>query len=111
MSMDLERKDFATSPEYFIADSTIRVITETKEAGEDLAAHTPVLLADGIVTAVASADALDGLYGICWEAAEVGEPAIILLAGTVFADSLTLPDGVDADDLEVAFRNIGIFLK
>lgn len=111
MSMDLEKKTFSTEPEYFIAGTNIRIATAVKEAGADLAAHTPVILAEGKVTAVESKDALEGLYGLTAEAAENGEDAIIYLSGEFFADALVLPESVTAADVEVALRNLGIFLK
>lgn len=55
MSMDLARKTFSCEPEYFIAGTNIRIATAVKEAGADLSAHTPVLLAEGKVTPVAEA--------------------------------------------------------
>lgn len=111
MSMDLEKKTFSTEPEYFIAGTNIRIATAVKEAGADLEAHTPVILAEGKVTAVASKDALEGLYGLTAEAAKNGEDAIIYLSGEFFADALVLPGSVTAADVEVALRNLGIFLK
>ena len=76
MSMDLARKTFSCEPEYFIAGTNIRIATAVKEAGADLSAHTPVLLAEGKVTPVAEAAKLTGLYGVTAEAAKSGEDAI-----------------------------------
>lgn len=111
MSMDLARKTFSCEPEYFIAGTTIPITTAVKEAGADLPAHTPVLLAEGKVTAVADATKLTGLYGVTAEAAKSGEDAIIYLSGEFFADELVLPTGMTAADVEVALRNLGIYLK
>ena len=102
MSMDLARKTFSCEPEYFIAGTNIRIATAVKEAGADLSAHTPVLLAEGKVTPVAEAAKLTGLYG---------EDAIIYLSGEFFADALVLPAGMTAADVEVPLRNLGIYLK
>ena len=99
MSMDLARKTFSCEPEYFIAGTNIRIATAVKEAGADLSAHTPVLLAEGKVTPVAEAAKLTGLYGI------------IYLSGEFFADALVLPTGMTAADVEVPLRNLGIYLK
>lgn len=55
MSMDLARKTFSCEPEYFIAGTNIRIATAVKEAGADLSAHTPVLLAGGQGHSVAEA--------------------------------------------------------
>ena len=108
MSMDLARKTFSCEPEYFIAGTNIRIATAVKEAGADLSAHTPVLLAEGKVTPVAEAAKLTGLYA---EAAKSGEDAIIYLSGEFFADALVLPAGMTAADVEVPLRNLGIYLK
>jgi hypothetical protein len=110
MSMDLARKTFSCEPEYFIAGTNIRIATAVKEAGADLSAHTPVLLAEGKVTPVAEAAKLTGLYGVT-EAAKSGEDAIIYLSGEFFADALVLPAGMTAADVEVPLRNLGIYLK
>ena len=109
MSMDLARKTFSCEPEYFIAGTNIA--TAVKEAGADLSAHTPVLLAEGKVTPVAEAAKLTGLYGVTAEAAKSGEDAIIYLSGEFFADALVLPAGMTAADVEVPLRNLGIYLK
>ena len=114
MSMDLERQDFSTKEQYFIAGTTIPITTAVKEAGEDLEAHTPVLLEGGKVKAVADPGSdekpavTDGIYGI---SAKSGEDAVIYLTGEFFADELALAEHVKAADLEVPLRNIGIFLK
>lgn len=111
MSMELEKKTYSNEPDYFIAGNAIGITTATKEAGADLAAHTPVILSDGKVTAVASKDALTGLYGITADSAASGEDAVIYLTGEFFAENLVLSGSLTADDVEVALRNIGIFLK
>lgn len=111
MSMDLARKDYSLKEPHFIAGTTIAITTQTKTAGAALAAHTPVILANGKVTAVASKDNLTGLYGITADSAENNKDAVIYLTGEFFADELVLPSGITADDIEVALRNIGIFLK
>ncbi len=108
MSMDLERKVYECDPSYLIAGTAIGIATAVKTAGEDLELGTPVALADGVVTAATSAE---GLYGITADSAESGKDVPVFLSGEFFADALTLPEGVTADDLEVAFREIGIFLK
>lgn len=111
MSMDLTKQTFTHEPEYLIAGTTIRVTTAVKEAAADLEAGAPVLLDEsGKAAKVTSAEAT-GIYGITADSAKSGEDAVIYLTGEFFADKLVLEDGVTADDLEVAFRNIGIFLK
>ena len=117
MSMNLTKQTFSNTPEYFEAGTAIRIVTAVKEADAALEAHTPVLLgSNGKVTAVAAVDgthplSITGLYGITADSAESGEDAVIYLTGEFFADALVLPSGVAASDLEVAFRDLGIFLK
>lgn len=111
MSMELEKRTFSTAPEYFEAGTDIRITTQVKTAAADLEAHVPVILADGKVSAVASASALAGLYGITADSAAKDADAVIYLTGEFFKSGLVLPDGVTADDVEVPLRNIGIFLK
>ena len=60
---------------------------------------------------MAKADGTAGLYGIATEDFKTGKDAVIYLTGEFFADRLALETGVTAASLEVAFRNIGIFLK
>ena len=91
--------------------ANIGITTAVKEAGTDIPEHTPVLLADGKVSAIASADALEGLYGVSADSAEVGKDTVIYLTGEFFANGLVLPEGVTAANVETALRKIGIFLK
>lgn len=116
MSMDLAKKTYSTTPDYFIAGTTVGIVTAAKEADGAVAAHNLVLLNGGKVkplAAVGDTHALNvtGLYGIAAEDAASGEDAVVYLTGEFFADGLALPDGVAAADIEVALRNIGIFLK
>lgn len=112
MSMDLEKKVFNSEPSYFVAGATIPITAAVKTAGAALLAHTPVLIAeDGTVTPVADKANLTSIYGIAAEATEKDKEAVVYLTGEFFADALALPDGITAADVEVALRNIGIFLK
>ena len=113
MGMDLEREVFSCEPEYFEAGVDIGITTETKTASADIEAHVPVILSGDTVAAVTSADLADlsGLYGITADSASADGDCVVYLTGEFFVDDLVLEDGVTADDLEVAFRNIGIFLK
>ena len=98
-------------PEYLLAGTDICVTTAIKAAAADLKAGAPVKLdASGKVAPVTSEEDT-GLYGITTEDFKSGEDAVIYLTGEFFADRLALEKGVTADKLEVAFRNIGIFLK
>ena len=114
MSMDLAKKTYSTTPDYFIAGTTVGIVT--KEASAAIAAHNLVLLDGGKVKPLAAVDGsnalnVTGLYGIAAEDAASGEDAVVYLTGEFFAEGLALPDGVTAADIEVALRNIGIFLK
>ena len=110
MSMNLAPEKFSCSPEYLLAGTDIRITTAVKEAAADLKAGAPVKLnSAGKVAPVAKADGVTGLYGITTEDFKSGEDAVIYLTGEFFADRLGT--GVTAASLEVAFRDIGIFLK
>lgn len=114
MSMDLAKKTFSTQPDYLIA-GVAEIVTATKETAAALERGAVVALnGDGKLAAITVADGAvttDGLYGIMAEAAGDGEDGIVYLSGEFFADALVLPDGATAADVEVALRNIGIFLK
>lgn len=116
MSMDLEKKTYQTAPDYFVAGTTVGIVTAAKEASAAIAAHNLVLLDGGKAKPLAAVDGshalnVTGLYGIAAEDTASGEDAVIYLTGEFFADGLALPTGVKAADIEVALRNIGIFLK
>lgn len=122
MSMDLGVKTFRHEPEYFEAGGH-PIAKAVKTASADLAAHTVVALgSDGklcALTATTSGEgdaktttvSTEGIYGVLPEAVEADKETVVYLTGEFFADSLVLPDGVTAADVEVALRNIGIFLK
>lgn len=116
MSMDLAKKTYSTTPDHFIAGTTVGIVTAAKKADGAVAAHNLVLLDGGKVKPLAAVDGthalnVTGLYGIAAEDAASGEDAVVYLTGEFFADGLALPDGVAAANIEVALRNIGIFLK
>lgn len=112
MSMNLTPEKFSYEPEYLLAGTDIRVTTAIKKAAAALKAGAPVKLdSSGKAAPVAKADGTTGLYGITTEDFKSGEDAVIYLTGEFFADRLALETGVTAASLEVAFRNIGIFLK
>lgn len=117
MSMDLAKKTYSTTPDYFIAGTTVGIVTAAKEASAAIAAHNLVLMDGGKVKPLAAVDSsnalnVTGLYGIAAEDAASGKDAVVVyLTGEFFAEGLALPDGVAAADIEVALRNIGIFLK
>lgn len=116
MSMNLARKDFSTKPEHFIAGVDIGIAKSAKTASEAVAAHTPVLIAEGKVKPIAAPASagqavLTGLYGITADSADAGKEVPIYLSGEFFADGLVLPNNVSVADVEVPLRNLGIFLK
>ncbi len=112
MSMNLTPEKFSCEPEYLLAGTGIRVTTAVKKAAAALKAGAPVKLdSSGKAAPVAKADGTTGLYGITTEDFKSGEDAVIYLTGELFADRLALETGVTAASLEVAFRDIGIFLK
>lgn len=110
MSMDLAKKSYSTSTEYLVAGATVPVVTRVKEASAAVSAGAPVAIADGKVGLYTAADG-QVLYGIAAEAAASGEDVPVYLSGEFFADALALESGVTTDAIELAFRNIGIFLK
>ena len=122
MSMDLAVKTYRYDPHHFEA-GTGPVAKAAKVAAVDIPAHAPVVLnSDGklaliTVTTTGEGDAAKttvtttGLYGVVPEAAKKDEDAVVYLTGEYFADSLTLPEGATAADVETPLRNIGIFLK
>ncbi len=58
----------------------------------------------------ASACSLDKLIGIAADEPS-GEEVTFYLTGEFFAEGLTLPEGVTAENLKPAFRKLGIFIK
>ncbi|MBO6267591.1 MAG: DUF2190 family protein [Clostridium sp.] len=110
MGMNLAKQTFSTEPDYLIAGANVAIETTAKTAAGAISKGAPVKLDSNGKAAAVSAKA-DTLYGIAAEDAAADEPIVIYLSGEFFADKLALPDGVTAADLEVGFRNIGIFLK
>lgn len=77
MSMDLAKKTYSTTPDYFIAGTTVSIVTAAKEASAAIAAHNLVLLDGGKVKPLAAVDGsnalnVTGLYGIAAEDAASG---------------------------------------
>lgn len=114
MSMNLAKQTFSTAPDYLIAGPA-EITTAVKTTAADLERGAPVVLdASGKLAAITVADGAvttTGLYGIMAEDAKSGEEGIVYLSGEFFADALVLPDGATAAGVEVALRNLGIFLK
>lgn len=121
MSMDLSVKTFHTEPEYLEA-GTYPIAKAVKTAAVDIPAHAPVVLGtDGklallTVSTTGSGDSAvttvqtTGIYGITPDSIKKDEDGPVYLSGEFFAKSLALPEGVTAASIEVALRDIGIFL-
>ena len=110
MSMDLSVKKFSTEPGYFEAGIG-PVAKDVKVAAADIPAHAPVALDGDGKLALLTADNKASVYGLAPDSIRAGEEGPVWLTGEYFADSLALEEGVTAADIEVALRNIGIFLK
>lgn len=110
MSMDLSKQTFSTTPNYLIAGNA-EINTATKVAASALATGAPVKLdSNGKAAKITSTS--DTPYGIVADSVgEANSEVVIYLTGEFFADALVFETGVTAADLEVGFRNIGIFLK
>jgi len=120
--MDLAVKTYRYDPSHFEA-GVGPVAKAVKVAAEDIPAHAPVALnSDGklaLITATTTGEGdaakttvtTTGLYGLTPDSIKAGEEGPVWLTGEYFADSLVLPEGVTAADVEIALRGIGIFLK
>lgn len=127
------QKDQSVPVKFFAGEYPVVTAVKAVAAGKSVKQYEPVKLTDnGIepVVKVAASEAVSGtsttakseyenttagIYGIAATAAEaaeeVAEEVVVYLTGEFFADAITLPEGVTADTLAKAFRNIGIFLK
>ena len=119
MSMDLAKKTFSTQPDYLIADNA-EINTAVKTASADMErGAVAVLDKDGNlapVTVSGSAEAgytvtTTGLYGIVADDVKKDEEAVVYLTGAFFGDALKLPANATVADVEVALRELGIFVK
>lgn len=110
MSMDLAGKTYRYDPHHFEA-GVGPVAKAAKVAAADIPAHAPVALdGDGKLTLL-TADNKASVYGLVPDSIRADEEGPVWLTGEYFADSLVLPEGMTAADVETALRNIGIFLK
>ncbi len=122
MSMDLAVKTYRCDPHHFEA-GVGPVAKAVKVAAADIPAHAPVVLnSDGklaLITATTTGEgdaakttvSTAGIYGVTPDSIRKDEEGPVYLTGEYFADSLVLPEGATAADVEVPLRNIGIFLK
>lgn len=115
MSMDLARQDFVMTPDDLLAGTIVPVVTATKTAAAAISLGAPVKLnSSGKVTKVTESSgtvSVEGLYGIAADSAKSNEEVPVYLMGEFYADRLVYEENVTAADVEVAFRNLGIFLK
>ena len=123
------QKDQSVPVKFFAGEYPVVTAVKAVATGKSVKQYEPVKLTDnGIepVVKVAASEAVSGtstpakseyenttagIYGIAATAAEAAEEVVVYLTGEFFADAITLPEGVTADTLAKAFRNIGIFLK
>lgn len=110
MSMDLAVKTYRYDPHHFEA-GTGPVAKAVKKAAADIPAHAPVALDGDGKLALLTADNKASVYGLVPDSIRADEEGPVWLTGEYFADSLVLPEGMTAADVETALRNIGIFLK
>jgi len=110
MSMDLAVKTYRYDPHHFEA-GVGPVAKAVKEAAADIPAHAPVALDSDGKLALLTADNKASVYGLVPDSIRADEEGPVWLTGEYFADSLVLPEGMTAADVETALRNIGIFLK
>lgn len=122
MSMELGVKKFSTAPRYFEAGD-YPIAKAVKVASVDIPAHAPVVLnSDGklaLITVTTTGEGetakttvtTTGIYGLTPDSIKKDEEGPVWLTGEYFADSLVLPEGATAADVETALRNINIFLK
>ncbi len=110
MSMDLAVKTYRYDPHHFEA-GVGPVAESVKVAAADIPAHAPVALDGDGKLALLTADNKASVYGLAPDSIRADEEGPVWLTGEYFADSLVLPEGLTAADIEVALRNIGIFLK
>ncbi len=108
---EVEKREFTESE---IIGGDYPIATAVKTAEGKVKKNAPVKLVNGKVKAVTKGSSTDatvtGLYGIAVEEAENGDEVVIYLTGEFKASELELEAGVAADDLEVAYRGLGIFL-
>lgn len=123
------QKDQTSPVNFFAGDYPVATAVREVSSGKSVKKYDPVKLVDGKVEPVVKVEASEansgstipakteyenttaGIYGIAATAAEAAEEVVVYLTGEFFADAITLPEGVTADTLAKAFRNIGIFLK
>lgn len=120
------QKDQSVPVKFFAGEYPVVTAVKAVATGKSVKQYEPVKLTDsGIepVVKVAASEAVSGtstpakseyenttagIYGIAATAAEAAEEVVVYLTGEFFADAITLPEGVTADTLAKAFRNISL---
>lgn len=122
------QKDQSVPVKFFAGEYPVVTAVKAVATGKSVKQYEPVKLTDNGIEPVKVAasepvsgtstqakseyeNTTAGIYGIAATAAEAAEEVVVYLTGEFFADAITLPEGVTADTLAKAFRNIGIFLK
>lgn len=118
------QKDQSVPVKFFAGEYPVVTAVKAVATGKSVKQYEPVKLTDnGIepVVKVAASEAVSGtstpakseyenttagIYGITATAAQAAEEVVVYLTGEFFADAITLPEGVTADTLAKAFRNI-----
>ncbi len=96
-------------PKNFFAGN-FPTLTETGTAGEKVEEHMPVMKnEEGKIVAVSAT--AENMIGITATTAEKEEPVVYYITGEFFADALSMPDGIELEELKDASRKISIFLK
>ena len=89
-------------------------LPETGTAGAALEEYMPITKKDDgtliPISGPAEGKTLE-VIGVTAAAAEKGEPAVYYMTGEFFADALSVPDGVEMEELKDALRKISIFLR
>lgn len=122
------QKDQSVPVKFFAGEYPVVTAVKAVATGKSVKQYEPVKLTDsGIepVVKVAASEAVSGtstpakseyenttagIYGIAATAAQAAEEVVVYLTGEFFADAITLPEGVTADTLAKAFRNISEFM-
>ena len=113
------QKDQSVPVKFFAGEYPVVTAVKAVAAGKSVKQYEPVVkvaaseAVSGTSTPAKSEyeNTTAGIYGIAATAAQAAEEVVVYLTGEFFADAITLPEGVTADTLAKAFRNIGIFLK
>ncbi len=108
---EVEKREFTDSE---IIGGAYPIVTATKIAQGEVKKNAPVKLVNGkakvVTKGTSTQETVTGLYGIAAQEAENGDELVIYLTGEFKVSELELEAGVNADDLEVAYRGLGIFL-